>query len=146
MLISDWSSDVGSSYLAKSPRMPAARECIHAARLQQRHRRSNRRCLEKKCPDGLQSRDRRGIPSSYGARVPKNQVKRFPCQHSFMPCPLTASTLICSGPEPIRRSQSACTPIMCSFPQPSKLGRASCRERVCQYVSISVVAVSLKKK
>src|SRR3546814_19058437 len=27
-----------------------------------------------------------------------------------------------------------------------KLGRASCRERVCQYVSISVVAVSLKKK
>src|SRR3546814_14700114 len=27
-----------------------------------------------------------------------------------------------------------------------KIGRASCRERVCQYVSISVVAVSLKKK
>src|SRR3546814_18906656 len=26
------------------------------------------------------------------------------------------------------------------------LGRASCRERVCQYVSISVGAVSLKKK
>src|SRR3546814_12546982 len=25
------------------------------------------------------------------------------------------------------------------------IGRASCRERVCQYVSISVVAVSLKK-
>src|SRR3546814_13636977 len=29
------------------------------------------------------------------------------------------------------------------YPQ---IGRASCRERVCQYVSISVVAVSLKKK
>src|SRR3546814_16462550 len=28
----------------------------------------------------------------------------------------------------------------------SKIGRASCRERVCQYVSISVVAVYLKKK
>src|SRR3546814_12935921 len=28
----------------------------------------------------------------------------------------------------------------------AKIGRASCRERVCQYVSISVVAVSLKKK
>src|SRR3546814_18850001 len=28
----------------------------------------------------------------------------------------------------------------------SEIGRASCRERVCQYVSISVVAVSLKKK
>src|SRR3546814_14035211 len=27
-----------------------------------------------------------------------------------------------------------------------KIGRASCRERVCQYVSISVVAVSLKQK
>src|SRR3546814_18846668 len=26
-----------------------------------------------------------------------------------------------------------------------KIGRASCRERVCQYVSLSVVAVSLKK-
>src|SRR3546814_13310180 len=28
----------------------------------------------------------------------------------------------------------------------NKIGRASCRERVCQYVSISVVDVSLKKK
>src|SRR3546814_15316072 len=27
-----------------------------------------------------------------------------------------------------------------------EIGRASCRERVCQYVKISVVAVSLKKK
>src|SRR3546814_14502577 len=27
-----------------------------------------------------------------------------------------------------------------------EIGRASCRERVCQYVSIPVVAVSLKKK
>src|SRR3546814_7542363 len=27
-----------------------------------------------------------------------------------------------------------------------QIGRASCRERVCQYVSISVVAVSLQKK
>src|SRR3546814_17745004 len=27
-----------------------------------------------------------------------------------------------------------------------EIGRASCGERVCQYVSISVVAVSLKKK
>src|SRR3546814_11436691 len=30
--------------------------------------------------------------------------------------------------------------------QIAKIGRASCRERVCQYVKISVVAVSLKKK
>src|SRR3546814_16495753 len=27
-----------------------------------------------------------------------------------------------------------------------KIGRASCRERVCQYVKITVVGVSLKKK
>src|SRR3546814_17139909 len=27
-----------------------------------------------------------------------------------------------------------------------KIGRASCRERGCEYVSVSVVAVSLKKK
>src|SRR3546814_16087003 len=27
-----------------------------------------------------------------------------------------------------------------------KIGRASCRESVCQYVSVSVVAVSLKKQ
>src|SRR3546814_18768147 len=27
---------------------------------------------------------------------------------------------------------------------PLEIGRASCRERVCQYVSVSVVAVSLK--
>src|SRR3546814_20836816 len=31
-------------------------------------------------------------------------------------------------------------------PDITQIGRASCRERVCQYVSISVVAVSLKKK
>src|SRR3546814_20252088 len=29
---------------------------------------------------------------------------------------------------------------------PRQIGRASCRERVCQYVSISVVAVSLTQK
>src|SRR3546814_15364523 len=29
---------------------------------------------------------------------------------------------------------------------PRKIGRASCRESVCPYVSISVVAVSLKRK
>src|SRR3546814_11630484 len=28
----------------------------------------------------------------------------------------------------------------------AQIGRAPCRERVCQYVSISVVAVALKKK
>src|SRR3546814_16827927 len=32
------------------------------------------------------------------------------------------------------------------LPMPGEIGRASCRERVCQYVSLSVVAVSLKNK
>src|SRR3546814_14270768 len=31
-------------------------------------------------------------------------------------------------------------------PSPREIGHASCRERVCQDVSISLVAVSLKKK
>src|SRR3546814_16305990 len=31
----------------------------------------------------------------------------------------------------------------CARPCPRQIGRASCRESVCQYVSISVVAVSL---
>src|SRR3546814_18949732 len=33
-----------------------------------------------------------------------------------------------------------------SYALAKEIGRASCRERVCQYVSISVVAVALKKK
>src|SRR3546814_17222078 len=37
--------------------------------------------------------------------------------------------------------------VICSHqPISRKIGRASCRERVCQYVSITVVAVSLKKQ
>src|SRR3546814_21130476 len=37
-------------------------------------------------------------------------------------------------------------PTIFQLPNSGELGRASCRERVCQYVSISVVAVSLKTK
>src|SRR3546814_11368057 len=37
-------------------------------------------------------------------------------------------------------------PIFDAGPMPEAIGRASCRERVCQYVLISVVSVSLKKK
>src|SRR3546814_13928182 len=32
------------------------------------------------------------------------------------------------------------------IPKSRQIGRASCRERVCQYVTLLVVAVSLKKK
>src|SRR3546814_19787438 len=45
---------------------------------------------------------------------------------------------VCTVPATIRR--------ILPGPEPAKIGRASCRERVCQYVSISVVAVTLKNK
>src|SRR3546814_17163087 len=49
------------------------------------------------------------------------------------------------GKLPLCRS-SRIAPDLRQADQASKIGRASCRERVCQNVSISVVAVSLKKK
>src|SRR3546814_10979808 len=45
----------------------------------------------------------------------------------------------------VKRSQPS-APTTASSDTSAKIGRASCRERVCQYVVISVVAVSLKKK
>src|SRR3546814_18524585 len=44
------------------------------------------------------------------------------------------------------RGDAAAKTILQPDPPHLQIGRASCRERVCQYVSISVVAVSLKKK
>src|SRR3546814_17824848 len=41
----------------------------------------------------------------------------------------------------VRMAVAICLPFVSQ-----EIGRASCRERVCQYVSISVVAVSIKKK
>src|SRR3546814_15955260 len=40
----------------------------------------------------------------------------------------------------------AFSPVMAVAVGSCKIGRESCRERVCTYVSISVVAVALKKK
>src|SRR3546814_15074728 len=40
----------------------------------------------------------------------------------------------------------ACVSLLVRLRAHSEIGRASCRERVCQYVYISVVALSLKKK
>src|SRR3546814_13330026 len=53
----------------------------------------------------------------------------------------TGETVL-SAPISLRQGMLYLGPI----PLVPKIGRASCRERVCQYVSISVVAVSLKKK
>src|SRR3546814_18212843 len=49
------------------------------------------------------------------------------------------------GPPPPCGMQKVLCRLRCATSEP-QIGRASCRERVCQYVSISVVAVSLKKK
>src|SRR3546814_11853927 len=45
-----------------------------------------------------------------------------------------------------RRMSTRTLPRAPKPPQAIEIGRASCRERVCPYVSISVVAVSFKKK
>src|SRR3546814_15508956 len=45
-----------------------------------------------------------------------------------------------------QRAMQTCNLIPCGKGPGGKIGRASCRERVCQYVWISVVDVSLKKK
>src|SRR3546814_16301434 len=44
-----------------------------------------------------------------------------------------------------QRHQRTDVLLMAEHDDGDKIGRASCRKRVCQYVSISVVAVSLKK-
>src|SRR3546814_18329775 len=46
------------------------------------------------------------------------------------------------------RAAAARRPVIVPAPaaEHREIGRASCRDRVCQYVSLSVVAVSLKKK
>src|SRR3546814_19555348 len=49
------------------------------------------------------------------------------------------------GSSPIESAASKATRIR-GVKQHVEIGRASCRERVCQYVSILVVAVTLKKK
>src|SRR3546814_18685867 len=58
---------------------------------------------------------------------------------------LTAAEALGSGADAILISPGPCTPNDAGISL-DQIGSASCRERVCQYVSISVVAVSLKKK
>src|SRR3546814_6689693 len=70
------------------------------------------------CSSDLQADDRREHRPPH-EELEKAHVRGCPCQRS---------------------------PVTCRRARPPQIGRASCRERVCQYVSISVVAVSLKKK
>src|SRR3546814_14888720 len=55
---------------------------------------------------------------------------------------LTAMRQILRATENYARRLSRLTGLTAS----QQIGRAACRERVCQYVEISVVALSLKKK
>src|SRR3546814_5298605 len=61
---------------------------------------------------------------------------------------LTLQVELVHGDAPISKSGAATRSSRASrhYILHLEIGRASCRERVCQYVSISVVAVSLKKK
>src|SRR3546814_21144280 len=53
--------------------------------------------------------------------------------------------LLCPSPGSCTGASPRVKPGRPHFERP-EIGRASCRESVCQYVSISVVAVDLKKK
>src|SRR3546814_19975158 len=60
-------------------------------------------------------------------------------------CPQSRDAFVESAREPAARALPAYTGQPAHATVLGEIGRASCRERVCQYVSISVVAVSLNK-
>src|SRR3546814_20335633 len=59
---------------------------------------------------------------------------------------LVSRVMLMLGPERVRIRFGPAIVKLAALVVAAKIGRASCRERVCPYVSISVVAVSLKKK
>src|SRR3546814_14187021 len=118
MRISDWSSDVCSSDLD----LEAAQYAFEAIQ-------------------GHVLSDLHGnVAESYpieqpGARhCPPRRIPRHP-KENFQ-CPGFPSSIPARPPRSARQCSTRST----------EIGRASSRKRVCQYVSISVVAVSLKKK
>src|SRR3546814_14782034 len=71
----------------------------------------------------------------------KSKIKNEFPHPSVQRAPITATTFsLFRNTNTVRFPPAALVSTFC------KIGRASCRERVCQYVKISVVAVSLKKK
>src|SRR3546814_11281869 len=94
-----------------------------------------------------------GATSVVGAPVSARQVRskfppdvgsKFYADGRVHPFP--GNTVICHVPQ--QGEHSGCFNALLDIYRRlrHKIGRASCRERVCQYVSISVVAVSLKKQ
>src|SRR3546814_16869819 len=88
-------------------------------------------------------------PSSSAARTPLNSPDGSSAT-SHLPSATISARPSSTTLSAMRRS-CASSPLVASSSSTttsakSKIGRASCRERVCQYVSISVVAVSLKQQ
>src|SRR3546814_21154881 len=66
---------------------------------------------------------------------------------SIPPSPLSPLFPLYPSSLPLYSSLTSCLIIPSHlFSSPIQIGRASCRERVCQYVWISVVAGTVKKK
>src|SRR3546814_15219268 len=121
MRISDWSSDVCSSDLRVD-----VLQFANIALLQ--------RCGRKSC-DG----HRDGLCAFFSAASRDDDVVERVASWLSRPCrPFLRNREIRDSQQ--RRAQQR------AASQLGQIGRASCRDRVCQYVSISVVAVSLKKK
>src|SRR3546814_15818141 len=70
----------------------------------------------------------------------KSDCPRYLCQSN---CVASEPATLPSGSRTRPKSARA---LLLSRSGRTQIGRASCRERVCQYVWISVVAVSFKKK
>src|SRR3546814_13203859 len=83
----------------------------------------------------------------FGQRVFADLVEaRGQPQHLGLVEPANADRLVERGPALGERAGLVHDPGVDPAAVFDQIGRASCRERVCQYVSISVVAVSLQKK
>src|SRR3546814_13419211 len=119
MRISDWSSDVCSSDFKRRGEAATRLGQPHAQPAEPRHL----------APGLLGEIARRPAVAPFGERqLLPNDFARAVAQHrlGFVERKIDRHPLFPSV-----------------FPQ---IGRASCRERVCQYVSLSVVAVTLKQK
>src|SRR3546814_19407747 len=122
MRISDWSSDVCSSDLTENAQPAIMANAIATLRV-----------LEKE--GGLMLADK----ADYVAGHSLGEYSAL-CGAQALDLATTSRLLKLRG-----RAMQAAVPVG-EGAMAAQLGRASCRESVCQYVSISVVAVSLKKK
>src|SRR3546814_15876657 len=124
MRISDWSSDVCSSDLGCDGGGVAQRLVPHRRHVRARRR---RRLVLRRPPEGRDPPARREHLVLGGRGRDPRPSRRARGRGG-------------GGAERAHRGRGA------GGAGPGQIGRASCRERVCQYVSISVVAVSLRHK